>query len=649
MPFKDIENNLTKLPGYKSRPAQQHMAEEIEAALAHNEGLLVQGPVGIGKSLAGMIPMIEHARNKGARVVVATSTIALMEQYVNSDVPLLEEHSGLDFTWGMVKGKGRYVCQVNLHDAEVASKVPNISDLRKELEAPGQTGDFEHLTTPLTEIDKMHLATSASDCPGASECLFGATCFAEGAKSKALQSDVVITNTAMLMADLELRKGTGGAVNVLGDYDAVLVDEGHLLESSASSSLGVQITQRGLEALVTRVHGFLQSHHSKQADPITLRAREYLDAVENTLLEEESTDELNKVWFVQHAEPFLDLISILTEMQAAVKMTQAVDEKAAIRRKILMKQCSNLSEELPNIILGEDWDLVRWLETKKVGRGDKSRVVWTLKTAPVDVSKFLRDWLINRVPTVIMSGTLAVKDRNGNDDFSYIRRSLGAEGPNELAVESPFDYENNQLVWTPPDNAPNPKDYHNWLGWSQNMMLELIDADPTGGALVLFTSRKDMEAVYESLAERLEDRERNVYMQGLDYNNKQLAQFFKDDVTSVLFGLASFGTGFDAKGDTLRTVIISKLPFDVPTDPIFKAKSMKLEQDGLNPFRDLSMPRMAMSLEQYSGRGVRTLEDRAVIGILDNRLTTTAWGRQTLGVVRGRKTQSLKEVREFHA
>lgn len=647
MRFAEVEKNLaSKIDGYQVRPSQQEFASEIETALANGTGLLGEGPVGVGKSLAGMIPAISHAKATGGRVVVATSTIALMEQYVNSDVPLLEEFSGLNFTWGMVKGKGQYVCQVNLHDAE-ANSIASIKALREEL-TDKHSGDFQHVQTPITDQDRMILTTSSDDCPGASDCVFGDTCFAEKAKTKALNSEVVITNTAMLMADLQLRSATEGQVNVLGDYDAVLVDEGHLLENSASNSLGQQLTQRGLESFVTRVFTFLRSEGSERADAIASRARAALEDISNLMLDEASATELNKTWFVSHSEPFMDYIDVLSSMLAAIKMTHPADEKAATKRKILAKRCDNMMETLPNIILGEDHEIVRWIETRVTGRGSRQQTVWTLKTAPVDVSEYLRTWLFNRVTTIVMSGTLSTKDRHGDHDFNYVQRSIGANRLPTLAVDSPFDYASNQLVWTPPANAPSPKDYWNWMGWSQGIQLELIDAAPEAGALVLFTSRKDMETAYENLAERIEDRDRAVYMQGKDYTNKELSELFKADQRSILFGLASFGTGFDAKGDTLKSVIISKLPFDVPTDPIFKAKSLKVKNDGGNAWSDLSLPRMAMTLEQFSGRALRTVTDRAVVAVLDVRLTTSGWGQQALSVVPGRKTTSLQDVRDFH-
>lgn len=650
MRFEEVEKNLSsKIPGYQPRPSQQALAASFEAALDQGVGQLGQGPVGVGKSLAGMVPVISHAlKSTDGRVVIATSTIALMEQYVNSDVPLLQEHSGLDFTWAMLKGKGRYVCRTSLNDVEATNNIANIRELREELDDPSHTGDFEHLKTKITDQDKAILTTSADDCPGASECVFGEICFAENAKRKALQSQVIITNTAMLMADLELRKGTSGQVNVLGEYDAVLVDEGHLLENSASSSLGIQVTQRGVESLLSKSYNYLRSEGGINYETAHAAARQALEDISGILMDDQVAEELTQSWFVMNAEPFMDLSQALQGILMKIKAVSASDERSATKRKIIMKQINNLVEKIPYILISEDYEVVRWLETKTVGRGAKAHQVWSLKTSPVDVSDFLREWLFDRVPTIVMSGTLAIKDKSGKDDFEYIQRSLGADGLGTVAVGSPFDYESNQLVYAPGGNAPSPKDYFEWMGWSQGVILELIDSAPDGGALVLYTSRKDMEAAYENLAERLEDRGRNVYMQGLDWTNKELAQKFKDDTTSVLFGLASFGTGFDAKGDTLKTVIISKLPFDVPTDPIFKAKSKKLEKEGLSPFGKLSLPRMAMNLEQYSGRAVRTVTDRAVVAILDQRLTTTAWGRQALSVVPGKKTTSLKDVRAFH-
>lgn len=648
MKFEAVEGRLAEnLPGYQARPSQQRLAAAIETALESQKGLLANGPVGIGKSLAGMIPSISYAVDHHTRVVIATSTIALMEQYANIDIPFLEKHSGLKFTWAMIKGKGRYVCASSLNDAESSAKIERIQDLRKELDDPNHDGDFEHVETPLTDTDRLLLTTTADDCPGVRECVFGSVCFAEKAKDKALQSDVVITNTAMLTADLELRESTGGGVNVLGEYDAVLVDEGHLLEQTTSNSLGTQISQRGVEATLSRAYNFLRSQGGRDYEESMSAARNALADISGLLLDSDDTTELNKTWFIMNSDPFIALVQAMQKIGARVKATSVDDDKSATKQKIIARQYKNMTQKIPKIILSEDYDLVRWLETKLVGKADKRQTVWALKTAPVDVSEFLREWLFQRVPTILMSGTLAVKDRKGNDDFSFIQRSTGSEAVPTIAVESPFNYQQQQLIWAPPESAPSPKSYYPWLGWSQGIMLELIDAAPDKGALLLFTSKKDMEAAFLNLEERLEDRGRLALMQYHKHSNKELAAFFKEATTSVLFGLASFGTGFDVQGDALGTVVISKLPFPVPVDPIFKAKSLREENAGRKPFGSLSMPMTAMTLEQFSGRAVRTVSDRGVVAILDQRVTSTAWGKQLLSAIPGRQTTSLQEVRDF--
>lgn len=648
--WADVEVNLAReLPGYEPRIPQQVLALGIQEAMTEGAHLLAQAGCGTGKSIGGVVPMILAAKEQGTRVVVATATKALQEQYAVKDLPFLQEKSGIDFTWALVKGRSNYVCQAKLAGDDM-ERHPVAEAIREELElAEDHDGDREHFDTEIDDLSWMKLSSSSNECPGKSECPFGAICYAEKIKETGQQVDVVITNQAMLMTDVAIREKTRdreqGPVAMLGDYEMVLFDEGHELPEYAMNALGNDITGTGLALTVRDAISFASLHGtdlSRRAEEMSVISDKL-----SQLLVPLGGEAVTLNWFVENYEPFAEVMELLKMLRLDLQSLEIRSnaDKENARRKILLTRTANALATLEELLMSEDADRVRWIETYEV-RGE---LRWRMKVAPVQVGPWLSANLWRYVKAVVMSATLSAGvNRDGSKDFSYIQRTLGLHGSRTVDVGTPFDFGKQALMFVPGKEVPNPKDRQAWMAWNFGATLELIDM-AKGGALLLFTSRAAMKASYETLSESLENRGLTALMQGDGRTNKELARVFKEDEHSVLFALKSFFVGVDIPGNACRLVIIDKMPFPVPTDPIFAARSLAEERAGRRPFSTLSIPMMTLTLEQGVGRLIRTRDDRGVVAIMDSRLSSTPYGRSIVNALPDFPVATkLSQVREFY-
>jgi ATP-dependent DNA helicase DinG len=648
--WDEVEVNFAKeLPGYEPRKPQQIMATAIEEAMIEGRHLLCQAGCGTGKSLGGVTPMLLQALAQDTRVVVATATKALQEQYANKDIPFLQEKSGIDFTWALVKGRSNYACQAKLNSDD-NERNPIAQAVKDELSLDeSHDGDREHFSTEISDQDWSKLSSSSNECPGKSECPFGAVCFAEKIKERGKQVDLVITNQAMLMTDLVIREKTEGSENgpvaMLGDYGMVLFDEGHELPEYAGNALGNDFNGRGMGLLAkdcatfAAINGEDMQHRSDKMAEIIKSL--------SGLLVPLGGNALTLSWFVENFGLFADLMDLLKSMRLDIQSVkiEGDSDKGNAKKKMLLTRISNAMGTLEEMLLSEDADRVRWVEANEF-RGE---TYWKIRVAPVQVGPWLKRNLWDKTPSVVMSATLSAgKNRDGSKDFTYIQRTLGLWDASSVDVGTPFDFGQQALMYVPAPNVPTPKDRNAWMSWSIGATLELIDA-AKGGALLLFTSRKAMKEAHEALAERLDDRGLTVLMQGDGRTNKELARIFKEDEHSVLFALKSFFVGVDVPGEACRLVIIDKMPFPVPTDPIFAARSLAEERAGRKPFSSLAIPMMTLTLEQGVGRLIRTKRDRGVVALMDSRLSSTPYGRSIVSALPDFPVSTqLADVREFY-
>jgi ATP-dependent DNA helicase DinG len=634
--FAEAETVLaSSLPGYESRPQQQALAAAVEGVLADGGQGLFEAGCGTGKSLGAMIPAILS----GKRTVVATATIALMEQYANKDVPFLQEHLGVPFNWALLKGRSNYFCVAKAVNADRSSLPFDLAAMEAELAAnPEHSGDREHFQTPVTKEQFSYVSSTANDCPGKSECPFAEECYSERAKAIAADADVVITNTAMLMTDLKVRKATDGFASLLGEYEALIVDEAHELEEIATSALTEEIRPSGIERLVTEVRNFASTQRREATD----MGQSVLDAANQAWEILPSEQSLSLGWFVENGEPFMALFEALREFASEVSAITVSDKKAEGRRAILTRRAYNLVTKISDAILADDEVLVRWV-SEETTKGRNARVIKVLNTAPVHVGSFLRETVWDTTSTALISATLSVSGK-----FDYLIDRLGLEAPATINVGTPFDYSTQALLFVPDAERPSPKKRDAWLTYSSIATLELVRA-AGGGALLLYTSRSALNTAYEALAPRLREMGYTPIRQGgEDGTNKEIARKFQEDEHSVLFALKSFFTGVDFAGDTCRLVVMDKLPFPVPTEPVFQARCTQVERKGGNSFSAMTIPAMTLTLVQGYGRLIRTKSDRGVVAILDSRLASTGWGK---GIVRSLPdspaTTDLDRVQSF--
>lgn len=626
--FAEAEQVLAaNLNGYQARPQQQRLAAEIERviALGYPVTLLAQAGCGVGKSLGAIIPAILS----GKRWVVATATKALQEQYAGKDMPFLEAYLGFPFTWALLKGRSNYACQVKLAEVTPA-ELPNIEAIRAELADTDHSGDFEHLANQIPAEKKYLLSMSSNECPGKDTCPFAKECFAEKAKDIAKNSQIVITNTAMLATELKIQEVSNGDVHMLGPYDGVLIDEAHELPEIAQGALADQFRLRGIENLASQIEGFVRFHKAEVPSTLT----ELLDAatqIWNNLakydtaeqVELKITDLINS-GEVEHYFALIEAAKVLTVQINDVQVRAGKLDQESAKKYRLIRRCRSLVEKFSEFLGSEG--LVRWVETDEVRRGRKIEKITILKYSPIEVGPFLQEYLWSKVPAILVSATLSV-----NGDFDYIAGEMGLNRPVTLDVGTPFDYSVQGRMFLPTKDAPNPSGDTRelWMAYAQRTTLDLVKT-AQGGALLLYTSRKAMKDAFTLLAPVLEMAGMTCLMQGDGRTNKELAKIFAEDTHSVLFALKSFFTGVDFSGDACRLVIIDKLPFPVPSEIMYAAKANLVESKygARSSFNRLMIPIMTLILTQGIGRLIRSVNDRGVVAILDPRLVSTAYGKK---------------------
>lgn len=610
-----------KKPGYEPRPQQRLAATAIEDGLAAGEVTIVQAGTGVGKSFANLVPAIDFSFQTGRPVVVSTATKALQSQYANTDLPYLQETLGEEFSYAVVKGRGSFVCHQKLKEL-TPSDVDRIEQLRAEVAEPGHTGDLDDVETPLQSFERGRVSTSSEECPGARDCPFGDVCFAEKAKQRAQTANIVIVNHAALVADLKIKQMTGGQGGILPEPAAVIIDESHELSNYATNTLGGELTHRGIRNLAGEVAN-LTGPAGAGAVAAATQAAENLFGHLGSLVRRERTVKLSD-------EAILDAEGVIGDFMAAMgDLHRAVvgfpvhgDDGAKQKRKRLMKKTQSLSDKFDEIIMADAEHMVRWVEAEQ-GRDGKTHV--KLKYAPLHVGPFLREMIWDQMPAVLSSATVAI-----GDDFSFVAEQHGIGEYRSVDAGTPFDYPKQSRLFVPPGCVPDAAGRANWEMQMQIVGNELIPA-AGGRTLLLFSSRTSMNNAHRALLPMLQKRGYIVLKQG-DDTTKALSAKFKADESSVLFGLASFGTGFDVPGDALRLVIIDKMPFPVPTDVIFKARCEVIDKKarGWNDgsFMKLSVPMMALSLLQWAGRLIRSKSDEGLLVILDSRLDTKGYGKK---------------------
>jgi ATP-dependent DNA helicase DinG len=606
-------------PFYEYRPGQIMMAGAIVAAVEQNHHLCVEAGTGTGKTLAYLLPVIFSGR----RVVVSTATKNLQEQLFAKDIPFLEKVLERKFSVCYMKGRSNYLCWSKLDEIEGQGYLfsphdPEYLRLIKKWAQTTQTGDRAELTElPEDFLLWHHLDARRETCTG-QKCRNFDTCFVTKVRQQALQSDIIIVNHHLFFADLALRQGDFGSV--LPDYSLLVFDEAHELEDVATQYFGIMVSNYRIEELVrdtdrTLVEtGHTSAFLSNQLAKLAERSREFFAHFQSN----DGRFALQPVGTGAGIRRGLHGIESLSDDYRTLRVQLEVLRTALNSLPVqsdtieaLARRSLELEDELAAILESESMEHVYWCEIR--GRGV---FLWA---SPINIAPLLKDRLFCIVGCAIL--TSATLSTGGN--FSFIKTRLGLEDAAELIVPSHFDFKN-QAIFYVPRNIPEPREE----GWATHACkeLEAILEASGGRAFVLFTSYVQMEQVYHSLKNRLRFPS---FMQG-EKSKSGLLESFRSTPNAVLFATSSFWQGVDVQGEQLSCVVIDKLPFSVPSDPVVAARIAQISESGGNAFYDYQIPSAIILLKQGLGRLIRSKTDRGILALLDKRILTKSYGRMFL-------------------
>ncbi|MEP6708037.1 MAG: ATP-dependent DNA helicase [Pyrinomonadaceae bacterium] len=613
-------------PEYEYRPGQIEMAQAVLRAFEGKHHLIVEAGTGTGKTLAYLVPAVASALAGRGRVVISTGTKNLQEQLMEKDIPFLQSVLPKPFTAACMKGRSNYACLDRIARAEGMPILDGFEEIDHFEEVSRwvrhtETGDRAELATlPENLRFWRHIDARAETCLG-QKCPDFEPCFITRMRRRAVDADIVVVNHHLFFADLALRNGMYG--QVLPDYTAVILDEAHMIEDVASDYFGTQISNYQIDDLL-RDAGFLQIEKAEAARELTktaARVTRFADTFWMGFREgrgEEGRFALTPDTFaVRNTEgglsstrlgdAYLALDGSLERMETALDALNAPPAEV----ENLVRRIRQARFDLTFIVTGGDKKFVYWLERR--GRGV------FLRASPIDVSGLLQDKLFDVVPTVVL--TSATLSSAGN--FNFIRGRLGVPDASDLIAESIFDYESQAVLYLPA-RMPDPRSPE-WADAAAAEVVKIINAT-AGRAFVLSTSFAGMNALYERAMPELDYQ---CFLQG-SASKGALLRKFRETANAVLFATSSFWQGVDVRGEQLSCVIIDKLPFAVPTDPVVAARQRYIEDHGGSSFYEYSVPQAIITLKQGLGRLIRSTTDTGVLAVLDPRLRTKMYGQMFL-------------------
>ncbi len=676
----------TRLPGYEHRPQQLRMLEAVVAAFNDQSTLTVEAGTGTGKSLAYLLPAIEWSLRHRERVVVSTHTINLQEQLIKKDLPFLTAQAGRECTAVLVKGRGNYLCRRKAAQVEAqgASLVEDEQqrELQEILAWARRTRDGSLSDLPVRPRREVwEQVMSENDNCLRARCPFYTPCFFYGARRAAARADIIVVNHHLLMADLALREEISSYTQnaVLPPARRIIIDEAHHLEDVATSYFGARVGYVALERSFSRLRSV--RHETKGLLPTLMLALESVAVPEDEPLAEGAVRWIDRRLLPGRSSLLIDAEQTFLELLTGLEDTLGREIPPGAEEKIrivpsfralpywsqlegaltrlatalgeyaqdfdgVSDRIEQLSEESAKKVLflatelralqgriaafaaglldfvGEDENTCRWIEARHRSRTGKSIA---FHSAPVEVGPLLRKALFEQFPTVVLtSATLAVERR-----FDYLHAQLGLDRLADrqrvrtLQLDSPFEFEEQALLAVPRDlPAPNDPRYE---GATHEAIAETVAAS-RGGTFVLFTAYGALGRAVTALGGRMGALGLTVLQQGATNRHLLLTRFLQDP-RAVLFATDSFWEGVDVPGDALRCVIITRLPFRVPTEPIEEARVAAIEERGGNAFHEHTVPQAVIKLKQGFGRLIRSRADRGAVVLLDSRVVHKRYGR----------------------
>jgi ATP-dependent DNA helicase DinG len=594
-----------KLDGYEIRDPQTDLAHAIERCFSSGKTGIFEAGTGVGKSFAALIP----AFLAGKKVVVSTATIALQEQYINKDIPVLQSILPFHIDVALLKGRGNYLGLRRFKDFHLEQEVDEEIVDWVNSTSYGDRNELEYVPP----FNVWYEINSDSDDCLRNRCPNFNDCFYFEARRRADKADLLVVNHNLLLAD------AASMGSILPSYQLLIIDEAHHLPDIATDAFSMGVSNRGVRMLLGRA--------AKQCNPPPHLLGDVENCAGRLFMRLNMIARQAKMRLREPVEGSVELALALGALKQWLEeepFEQILDieqarEKVQLKAKALASTISGYIRCLELMTMpSADWVLC-------LERSERSEVKIEVVAAPLDSSHYIRDLVLNKMgleASVWMSATLATA---GDDPFQFFKRNIGAERSIvQEQVPSPFDFQNQALLYLPQDlPEPNDRDFLQYALPQIELMLELTE----GRAFVLFTSHYALRAAYAALGQRIPYESR---CQG-DMPRQKLIEWFKKTPHSVLFGTSSFWEGVSVDGDQLSCVIIDRIPFQVPDDPVYEARCEEMKNDPERSwFNELALPYATMRLKQGVGRLIRTRRDKGLVAILDMRLTKKAYGRKII-------------------
>ncbi len=622
------------LPGFEHRESQQEMAGAIADVMRDGGELLVEAGTGTGKTLAYLVPAILS----GQRVVVSTGTKNLQEQLFFKDIPLVRQALGVPFTACLMKGRGNYLCLARFAQFQAQPSFrffeeATYLDTFQRWSLVTQTGDRAEIPGVPEKLDFWKgISARSENCVG-KECPDYDRCYVTRLRQRAAESEILVVNHHLLFADLVVRQGAYG--EVIPEYDTLVLDEAHQLEDVATASFGLTVSSARVEELAQDAekawNGRKERSRAKQAISELKRLRGASQELFQSFRPREGKEDRYRIRpksVAPEQERALDgFRRQLARVREGLEGIPEPDESTVA----LSRRSGEIEIDLQVIVGAADPETVSWCETRE-------RSV-ALRASPIRVAPMVRAALLDQKRAVVLtSATLAV-----DGSFDYVSSRLGVERERSRLLASPFDFQAQALLYVP-RHLPPPKD----PGFTRSAAAEirpLLHAS-RGRAFLLFTSFANLHAVRKELEPGLPFP---VFVQG-EASRGEILESFRETKGAVLLATSSFWEGVDVMGEQLSLVVIDKLPFAVPSDPLVSARMDWLASTGGNAFADYQVPMAILTLKQGLGRLIRSRSDRGVVAVLDSRLSTMAYGRRFVkSLPPYRLTHEREEVERFFA
>lgn len=622
-------------PGFEQRPEQIKMAYAVGKAFEESRHLAIEAGTGVGKSFAYLIPAIE-AINKGkGRVLISTYTITLQEQLINKDLPFLANCLGVDFTAVLGKGRSNYICLRRLgyacktHKGHFDGFTQNLNDIKNwaQQTKDGSLSDLGYVPDGGTwdSVKSEHGNCRGRKCPHFRQCFY------LRARRRLESADIIVANHALMFSDLVLKqKGT----SILPPYNYVVIDEAHNIEHVAEDHFGINLSSGRIDYMISglfnpRTHKGLLVHLNADkaiglAANLKAESKKFFKKIQDWYEESvlKSNGKCEKDFVDDTVSPHLK--KLRAELIKLVKSGKDDDEKFEITR--FADRCADIIADLKNFLEQQKDDYIYWVEVS-----GKVRRTVSLRSAAIDVGPDIKSALFDRYESVVMtSATLSCGDGGNAEGFKFFAGRIGLEDFDAVSLGSPFDYERQVTVYIEKNMAePSRPDFI-------EQAIEAIKkyvSKTQGRAFVLFTSYSMLSKVADEMSGWFAENNIDLLVQGSGTDRSDLLNQFKADYSSVLFGTDSFWQGVDVPGEALGNVIIVKLPFAVPSQPLIAGRIEKIKSKGGNPFFDYQLPLAIIKFKQGFGRLIRSKSDHGIVVILDSRIVQKRYGVRFLDAI----------------